>query len=523
MKRLRLNWIIVATTTAILGTAGLTGTTAFAKQTTLNIGMASADAGKLDPHIATTTPDKGLLHWMFNGLVRIQPGQSSSGLIEPDIASSWTASDDGLTWVFTMREDVDCHGDYGNLDAEDVVFSLERSASKDQSSFSGDFAAFKSIEATGNYEVTITLSNSIPSLLGTLVPYHGGNIVCKDAVEALGEGYERTPIGTGPFMFAEYQPQQYVRLVANSEYFRGEPAIKEIFYRYIPSDASRDLAFQAGEIDMIYGRQDQTWVERIKKLPSTTVAIMSPGEMSMISLNKTVAPLDDIRVRQAVAHSIDRKTMVAFKGQDVALPAVSVVPEGYLGYTSDVPIYEFSIDKAKALLTEAGYPNGVTIKAIHTSLPGMLGTMEALQSLLRDAGINLEIEVVEHATFHEQIRKDMSQVTHYSAARFPVADTYLTQFFHSDSIPLKPKAVTNFSHCDVADAEIEAARIEPDPAKQLELWAIAQQKIGEEVCAVPIYQNLQLWAWKDTLDLGFEMKGSLNLSPAITEISHFTE
>ena len=302
MKRLRLNWIIVATTTAILGTAGLTGTTAFAKQTTLNIGMASADAGKLDPHIATTTPDKGLLHWMFNGLVRIQPGQSSPGLIEPDIASSWTASDDGLTWVFTMREDVDCHGDYGNLDAEDVVFSLERSASKDQSSFSGDFAAFKSIEATGNYEVTITLSNSIPSLLGTLVPYHGGNIVCKDAVEALGEGYERTPIGTGPFMFAEYQPQQYVRLVANSEYFRGEPAIKEIFYRYIPSDASRDLAFQAGEIDMIYGRQDQTWVERIKKLPSTTVAIMSPGEMSMISLNKTVAPLDDIRVRQAVAH-----------------------------------------------------------------------------------------------------------------------------------------------------------------------------------------------------------------------------
>lgn len=521
MRQTRKNWTLA--TAAGLCAMAFAGTSAFAEQTTLNIGMGSADAGKLDPHIATTTPDKGLLHWMFNGLVRIQPGQASPAFIEPDIASSWTTSEDGLTWVFTMRDDVECHGEYGNLDAEDVVFSLKRSASKDSSSFSGDYAAFQSIEATGPYEVTITLSHAIPSVLGALVPYHGGNIVCKDAVEALGEGFERTPIGTGPFMFAEYQPQQYVRLVANPEYFRGEPAIKEVFYRYIPSDASRDLAFQAGEIDMIYGRQDQTWVERISKLPGTKVAIMSPGEMSVISLNKTMPPLDDIRVRRAIAHSIDRDTMVAFKGKDVTLPAISVVPEGYLGYTADVPLYEFSIEKAKALLTEAGYPDGVTIKAIHTTLPGMLSTMEALQSLMRDAGINMEIEVVEHATFHEQIRKDLSQVTHYSAARFPVADTYLTQFFHSDSIPLKPTAVTNFSHCDVADAEITAARTEPDPAKQLALWATAQQKIATEVCAVPIYQNLQLWAWKDTLDLGFEVKGSLNLSPAITETSHFTE
>ncbi len=512
------------TATALgVSAAAMAATGADAQQTTLNIGMASADAGKLDPHIATTTPDKGLLHWMFNGLVRIKPGEASPAFIEPDIAISWTTSDDGLTWVFTLRDDVECHGDYGNLDAEDVVFSLNRSADPDASSFSGDYAAFESIEATGPYEVTITLSNSIPSLLGTLVPYHGGNIVCRDAVEALGMDYERTPIGTGPFMFDEYQPQQYVKLVANPEYFRGEPAIKEIYYRYIPSDASRDLAFQTGEIDMIYGRQDQTWVERIRELPGTTVAIMSPGEMSMISLNKTIPPLDDLRVRQAVAHAIDRETMVAFKGADVTLPAISVVPEGYLGYTDDVPTYEFSIEKAKALLAEAGYPDGVTLNAIHTSLPGMLSTMEAVQSLLRDADINLEIQVVEHATFHEQIRQDLSQVTHYSAARFPVADTYLTQFFHSDSIPLKPNAVTNFSHCDVADEEISAARTEPDPAKQLELWATAQQKIGEEVCAVPIYQNLQLWAWKDTLDLGFEVNGSLNLSPAITETSKFTE
>jgi peptide/nickel transport system substrate-binding protein len=495
----------------------------WAAQTTLNIGMASADAGKLDPHIATTTPDKGLLHWMFSGLVRIQPGKASPEFIEPDIATSWTKSDDGLTWVFTLREDVMCHGDYGKLDASDVVFSLNRAANPDTSGFAADFTAFESVEATGDYEVTISLSQTVPSLLGTLVPYHGGNIVCQEAVEQLGDDYARTPIGTGPFAFAEYQPQQYVKLVANDNYYRGAPAIKEIYFRYIPSDASRDLAFETGEIDMIYGRQDQTWVERISKLPGTTVAVMRPGEMSQLSLNTTSPPLDNILVRQAFAHAIDRETMVAFKGPDVTLPAISVVPEGYLGFTDDVTSFEYDVDKAKALLTEAGFPDGVTIKAVHTTLPGMLSTIEAVQSLLREANINLEIELVEHATFHEQIRADQSQVVHYSAARFPVADTYLTQFFHSDSIVGKPTAVTNFSHCDVADAEIEAARSEPDPDRQLQFWAEAQQKISDAVCAVPIYQNLQLWAWKDTLDLGYEMDGSLNLSPAITEVSAFVE
>jgi peptide/nickel transport system substrate-binding protein len=83
--------------------------------------------------------------------------------------------------------------------------------------------------------------------------------------------------------------------------------------------------------------------------------------------------------------------------------------------------------------------------------------------------------------------------------------------------------VTNFSHCAVADEEIVEARTEQNLDRQLELWAEAQRKIKDEVCAVPIYQNLQLWAWKDNLDLGFPVEGSLNLSPAITEESRFTE
>ncbi|MFW5680788.1 MAG: ABC transporter substrate-binding protein, partial [Pseudomonadota bacterium] len=490
---------------ALAAAVVLTAGSAAAQQTTLNIGMATADVGRLDPHVATTTPDKGLLYWMFNGLVRIEPGKASPAFIEPDLAESWTTSEDGLTWTFQLREGVPCHGDYGELTAEDVVFSLQRAADPDSSAFAKDYDAFASVTATGAYEVEIVLANPVPSLLGLLVPYHGGNIVCQDAVEDLGEDFVLNPIGTGPFMFAEYQPQQYVKLVANEDYFRGAPAIKEIYYRFIPSDASRDLAFQSGEVDMIYGRQDETWVERISRIPNARVVVMEPGEMSVLNLNMTMPPLDDIRVRRAIAHAIDKEAMVQFRGPSVTRIAHSVVPEGYLGYTDEVARYDFDLDKARALLAEAGFPDGVTINAIHTTLPGMLTTIEVVQALLAEAGITLDLTLVEHATFHAQIRQDLSQLTHYSAARFPIADVYLTQFFYGPSTVDTPTAVTNFSHCDVADAEIEAARIETDPQRQLELWKIAQQKIMDEVCAVPVYENLQLWAWKDSLDLGVEV------------------
>jgi len=510
---LRVSLIITALAAGI-GTASAAGTT-------LNVGMATADIGKLDPHLATSTPDAGLVNWMFNGLVRIKPGKASPEFIEPDLAESWTSSPDGLTWTFKLRQGVKCHGDYGNLTADDIVFSLKRAANKETSGFSADYKAFSAIEATSPSEVKITLSEPVPSLLGLLVPYHGGNIVCKKAVETLGAKFVQTPIGTGPFMFAEYQPQQFVKLVANPNYFRGAPKLKEILYRFIPSDSTRDLAYQSGEIDMIYGKQDQTWAERIKTVPNTKLAVLEPGEMGVLHLNMNQKPLDNPLVRRALAHAIDKKVLVKFKGESVTKASPSVVPEGHLGFTADVPSYPYDVAKAKALLAEAGYPNGVTIKVIQTTLPAMLSTMEALQAMVKKAGITLDVENVEHATFHAQIRKDLSPLVLYAAARFPVADTYLTQFFHSKSIVGTPTAITNFSHCDVADAEIDAARIEQDKAKQVKLWGEAQKKIMEKVCAVPLYLSMQLWAWNDKLDFGFEPEGSLNLSPPVTELTAF--
>src|SRR5206468_10479441 len=118
----------------------------------------------------------------------------------------------------------------------------------------------------------------------------------------------------------------------------------------------------------------------------------------------------------------------------ISRAAQSIVPVGYLGQCADVPLLPYDPEKAKALLKEAAYPNGLTIPVIHTNRPGMLSMMEVVQAQLRKVGIVLDMEVVEHATFHANIRKDMSPIVHYAAGRFPIADVYLTQFYHSRSI-----------------------------------------------------------------------------------------
>lgn len=507
-------------TAAVALLVGLGATASLAQ--TLNMAVPGNDMATLDPHRASATLDKNVINWMFNGLVRTAPGQYALDTIEPDLAESWTTSDDGLTWTFKLRQDVNCQSDYGQLTAKDVVYSLQRAANPETSSYAGDYAAFEQITAVDDYTVEIKLANVIPSVLGLLVPFNGGSIICEAAGTALGENFGRNPVGTGPFAFGEYQSQQYVRLVANENYFRGAPQIKEIMFRYLGSDSSRDLAFQSGEVDLVNGRFEESWLTRTAELPDTTVQVLGPYELHQLHLNMNQPPLDDIRVRQAIAHAIDRAGLVAFRGATLTREATSVIPSGYLGYEAQA-LPEYNPDRARELLAEAGYPDGIDLKTVQTTLPAMLTTMEVVQAQLAEVGIRLNFELVDHPTFHEQIRQDLSQVVYYGAARLPVADIFLTQFFDSKSIVQTEGAVTNFSHCNVADAEITAARTETDPEKQKQLWVDAQRKIVEAVCAVPMYEMGQPYAWNNKVQFAYPLAGSLNLSPTIDETTRLAD
>ena len=135
------------------------------------------------------------------------------------------------------------------------------------------------------------------------------------------------------------------------------------------------------------------------------------------------------------------------------------------------------------------------------------------------AGITLQMEVVDHATYQSKIRQDQSALVFYGAARFPGADYWLTEFYDSDAAIGAPGAMSNFAHCNVADDAIRKARVAVDPAVQLDLWKQAQSLIHDDVCAVPLFGLKQVWAHNARVNYGYDLKGALNLQPPVTELT----
>ncbi|MGL4528762.1 MAG: ABC transporter substrate-binding protein [Beijerinckiaceae bacterium] len=501
---------------ALIALVAAAGLPSHAQEKALRVSTGAGDVATLDPHRASASSDKGVVGWIFNGLVRFKPGSADAKDLEADLAESWETSADGKTWIFKLRKGVKFQGEYGELSADDVVYSLQRAGDAKRSSFSGDYSSVDSVSKVDDLTVRIVLKAPDVNFLGRVANYHGGNIVSRKAAEELGDRFAARPVGTGPFTFVEQVTQQYVKLAANPTYFRGKPKVDTIMVRVIASDSARELAFTSGEIDLMAGKREQRWVSSARRRPGFNIDIFQPGEYRILHVNKSIPPLDDLRVRQALAAAINVDDLVRYVGEDVGPKGCSIVPPGYLGEDCSVR-YSFDVNRAKALLAEAGHKDGITLKAVVSNISAQQPIMEIVQAQLAKAGIKLEMQVVDHPTYHSQIRKNLSALTFYGAARFPVADTYLTEFFHSNGIVGKPTAAVNLSHCAVADKEIDEAKTTPDPARQLALWKEAQRKIMTDVCAIPLFDLRQVWARNDRLNLGYPLKGALNLAPPITE------
>ncbi|AKC10962.1 MULTISPECIES: ABC transporter substrate-binding protein [Rhizobium/Agrobacterium group] len=521
--RHRAYWTSAAIVAGVLSTAVSIPSQAFAAKTELSMGVASEDVTTLDPHFATTTSDRTLVSYIYGALVRFAPGSANPSSIEADLAESWESNADQLVWTFKLRPDVKWQGGYGNVTADDVVFSLDKARDPKRSAFSGDYAAIQKVEAVDAKTVRITLTRRVPSLLALLSNFSGGFIIPKKAFKERGDDFKRRPVGFGPFQVESIQPGQSVTLTANAEYFRGKPKLSKISYRFLNNEAARDLAFESGELDVEQGNQDQRWLQRLTANPENVVDTIEPAELNLLHINITKPPFNDIRVRQALAHTVNAAQIAKYRGERVNRAVPSVIPSNNLGFDPDAGVLNYDPAQSKKLLAEAGFPNGVTVTMVASQLPGLESLAQLIQAQVAEGGFTLNLQPVEHAAWHQMIRKDLSPIVLYGAARFPIADYYLTQFYHSASEIGKPTQVVNFSHCNVADKQIEAARTETDPNKQIELWKEAQKLIVSNVCAIPLTENLGTWARKNKLGWGFELKGSMPSAPLITEQTYFKD
>ena len=295
------------------------------------------------------------------------------------------------------------------MTADDVVFSYGKAANAATSAFAADYAQFQTVAAVDPYTVKITLKQPVPSLLGLVANYSGGFILSKKAYTERGDGFKRAPIGTGPFMFKSVAPANRWSWWPTTPI----PRQAEDHRDQLPLHALRRLAGPG-----IRERRDRSR----RRNPGSEMGSPDEGgpargyrrdgtrrELSQIYLNITSKPLDDIRVRQAIAYGINRAEILRWRGADVAREPRSVIPSGYLGFTADNGLLPYDPAKAKQLLADAGYKDGVTVKMVMTQEPNSLALMQVVQAQLKRVGITIDMNVVEHATYHQMIRQDLSR------------------------------------------------------------------------------------------------------------------
>ncbi|HWV23731.1 MAG TPA: ABC transporter substrate-binding protein [Thermomicrobiales bacterium] len=495
----------------------------------LRLAMNVSDISTLDPHFANGTQDRAIVDMVFNGLVRFAPGDSTS--FQPDIASDMpepTENEDGTqTWSFTLNSGVMTHpvdgADSYELTVDDVLFSFQKASNPDSSGYAGDYEGWTfAVGDDGTFQVTVPEPISETLFLPKVANYSGGYIVPQKSFEAVGaDGFITQPIGTGPFAFESHTPQQSVMLTGFADFFRGAPQLDGVEVRFIADTTSRELALQSGDVDVVNGLPEAQWVDRMNQQDGIVADTFGVGEVVWINLDTQHEILKDPKVREAIYIAIDRNNHVALSGEPVASPVFSVVPYDLMpGGLDEDEANEAGVnptldtDRAKELLAEAGYPDGFELELVASEQDAYRTNYEVLAEELRQIGIDVKLEVVQHAAMHDLIRQGRNAIVIYIAFR-PTADTYLTQFFATDG------GATNFSHFTVDDLR-DQARTETDSDKQAELWKQANIEIQKNFAANGLMYVNQVYARSSRVDYGHELKSVVQLYPGIDETTNLS-
>jgi len=508
-----------------------------AKPGLLRIGIDAADLGTGDPHRAASRNDRAVVDMIFNGLLRYKPGEAPE--IEPDLAQAIPYPqmiDGSQVWRFELRRDVMCHAgpqtEAYQLTADDVVFSLQRAADPDVSAYAGDYEGM-TVTKVDDFTVDLIFESPLSSILffPKVADYAGGFIVCRKAVGALGnDGFAAHPVGTGPFVFEDHIGGDRVRLAANDSYFRGPPQLQRVEVLYLPKFEERDRLLREGGLEVIFGSEKPDWFEAVKDNESITVDVFGVGQVITIHFNTARPPLDDPRIRKALAYAVDRKVFQSHFAEGVVENVYSPVPVDFLpgGMTRDEVVrlhLDYALDQkqAQALLAEAGYADGFALKLVSSERGHYLTNYESLRDQLAAVGIEIELEVVEHREMHKRIRADENAIVIYVAWR-PNSDVFLTRFFHSDSTVVTGASPdTNFSHYDEIDKLIETARNVRDRADQVRFWKQAQVKLLSDAAALPLHYVNLVYARHKNVDYGHPLKAAMALYPQFTETTRIVD
>ncbi len=461
------------------------------------------DSVSLDPITVTDGESFKVTKNIFDTLVNF--GEQDTE-IEPGLASEYTAAEDGLTYTFTLEEGVTFH-DGTDFNAEAVVANFDRWAAGDADQYPyygsmfGGFGdeeghVIESVEATGDYEVTIKLKRPMAPFLKNLAMSPFG-IASPTAIEEQGDAFGDNPVGTGPFKFVEWNRNDTVRIEKFEDYWvEGEPKLDEVVFRAIPDNSGRLNALLAGEIDLADGinPSDAETIESNDDLQLYERPSMNVG---YLGLTTTREPFDDPKVRQAMNHAIDRQAIVDafFEGRGEV--AKNPLPPVISGYNDAIEGYDYDPEKAKALLEEAGLGDGFEMElwampVPRPYMPDGQKVAEAIQSDLAEVGITAEIVSYEWATYLEKAANGEADAFLLGwTGDNGDADNFLYVLLDQDNIG--SNNYTYYENQELHDILIEA-QTEVDEEVRNELYAQAQEIIHEDAPWVPLAHSTPLLA-----------------------------
>jgi peptide/nickel transport system substrate-binding protein len=421
-----------------------------------------------------------------------------AGKLQPSLAESWDQPDP-LTYVYTLRADA-TFSDGSPVTAKDVAYSMGQHLDpKSGSQVSTFYASVKTIEATGDHEVTVKMKQADPAF--QYVPAaHSGFIVPEGYTSKQGRKIGTPgalPIGSGPFKITEYEPDRGVTLVRNDAYWGEKPVVERLRIDFITDSNTRQLALRSKDIAGAFGvgpEESRQW----DRIDGAGVEFASELSVYFLSFDLSKPPWNDIHLRKAFAHAIDRDGLVQGLLKGRAEPATSLVPPGQWGnllskdeidslYAS-LPQYEYDLDKAKAELAQSSQPNGMDVTITYMDARPLMGkVLLALAKSLEQIGINLKVDEVTSDRWLNTLfeHKDLGLQSVVFVPDYPDPVNYPGVLLDAQHAVKNDFNMANYKDPAVAKLLADQAK-EVDPKKRADLLGQALKKAAEDLPYLPI-------------------------------------
>src|SRR5215470_9323096 len=446
------------------------GTPAFAAPTgEVKIGLA-AEPNTFDPHLTVGRNTQIFIVNVYDGLT----ARDAQGHLVPALAESWKRLNP-TTWQFALRRGVKFHnGD--DFNAECVKFTLDRAINPEtKATVSSELGTIASTEIVDPYTVNVVTKKPdflLPVRLGELF----GLMLSPKHTQAMGkESIATKPNGTGPFKLVSWAKNEQMVLEANESYWRGASKVKKIVVRPILEDAARIAALQAGEVDLI-APVPHARIAELKGNHKLVIKTIPAPRIFHVTIDVRKPPFDNVKVRQALNHAVDVNAILRSLYFGYGTRLATVVDKGALGYDPSIPPYAFDQKKARALLAEAGYPNGFETEfdSFTGSIADHSKPAEAIVGFLQKVGVRAKQNVFEFAAFGpRRVQNKTSPLFIYSIGDAYLEPSWVIRWMTQGGLGMNYKN----AKLDEMLALIEAT---DDPKKRAPQYSDVQKLIRDE-------------------------------------------